>query len=25
MILGLVIIMIYPEIALWLPNVVYGK
>jgi len=25
MILGLAIIMIYPEIALWLPNTVYGK
>ena len=25
MILGLAIIMIYPEIALWLPNIVYGK
>ena len=25
MIFGLAIIMIYPEIALWLPNTVYGK
>jgi len=25
MILGLVIIMVFPEIALWLPNTVYGK
>jgi len=25
MILGLVLIMIFPEIALWLPNWIYGK
>jgi TRAP-type mannitol/chloroaromatic compound transport system permease large subunit len=25
MILGLAIIMVFPEIALWLPNTVYGK